>query len=138
VNRNPDSMPTEEVILEVSALQDEIHVRALRAHELGNSLHRRVRRNPTDDNTAIYLTYANAIVRFAGAISQVSARTTRTAKVLERLSQKTAETPRQKAAAPKKVSAVEELNPVESLINLYVNNAIVEAMSPDTGNETDG
>jgi len=124
MNRNPDRMSYEEIVDEVATLQDEVKVRAVRTHELGASLYRRIRRSPSDDSTAIYITYANAVTRFAGAVSQLSARTLRTAKVLDRLPPKQAETtqtPERRPAVPDAGPAPLPPSPMESLIRSYVN-----------------
>jgi hypothetical protein len=125
VNRNPEHMTNDEVTSEIASLQDEIQVRAFRVHELGSSLYRRVRRNPVDDSTAVYMTYANAMTRFASAVNQVSSRTVRTAKVLNRLPQSP---PAGETRPEKPVPTPPAPSPMESLINSYVEESLAEAM----------
>jgi hypothetical protein len=123
--RNPDTMTPEEVTSEITSLQDEIRIRGRRIYELAHSLYRRVRRNPVDDSTSVYMIYSNAMTRFAGALEQVSQRTIRTARVLERLP-KSSESPeelKKKQVVSSKASseAVPAPSPVESLISSYIN-----------------
>lgn len=128
MNRNPDHMNTEEVVAEITSLQDETNARAFRLHELADSLSRRTRRAPVDDNTAIYITYANAITRFAGAVAQVSARTVRAAKVLNRLAPKRTESPKAEKVARSTPKA--SPSPMESLISSYVGEPLVNLETP--------
>jgi hypothetical protein len=125
--QNPDRMTIEEVISEIAFLQDDIRVRTMRAYELGTSLYRRARRNTVDDNTAVYITYANAITRFAGAVNQVLSRTIRTAKVLNRLS------PTEREVPEKKKVVESTSSPAESLISSYIDEGSV--MEPNVSDD---
>ena len=117
--QNPDHLSYEEVVSEIVSLQDEIRIRGRRIYELSHSLYRHVRRNPTDDNSSIYINYANNMTRFAGAIEQVLRRTIRTARVLERKSEII------ESAMKKKLPSPQAASPVESLIDSYMEQASV-------------
>lgn len=142
MNRNPDHMSNEEVVSEVATLQDEIKTRAFRVHALADSLYRRVRRSPVDDSTTIYMTYANAVIRYAGAVRQVSNRTIRTSKVLDRLSEVRAESAdrererqhKQQRQQQREERRLATSSPMESLIRTYVEESLTQVPT-GTGSE---
>lgn len=119
MTRNPDRMTYDEIALEVSDLQGDIQTKSRRIFELATAVHRRARREPADDNTAIYLTYANAMNRYAGTVDRVSIRSHRSAKVLNRVVPP--EPTLKKPNKEKKVRAAQqpELSPMESLMDSY-------------------
>jgi len=116
--QNPDSMPVESVISEINDIHGDIRIQGKRVYALAQSLYRRTRRTPADDATAVYLTYANAMTRFAGALEQVSVRTMRVARVLKQLP----EPEEPKKEWPKKAKEVP--TPVEALITSYTDPSI--------------
>jgi len=126
--QNPDHMSSEEVFSEISSLQTEIRVRGVRLHHLARSLYQRARRAPSDDSTAIYITYANTVTKFAGAVEQILRRNDRTARILKLLPEKVIERP-----APlekqEKAPLVEAGSPMESLIQGYIEEALTETSS---------
>jgi len=115
--QNPDSMSVESVISEINDIHGGIRIQGKRVYDLAQSLYRRTRRTPADDTTSVYLTYANAMTRFAGALEQVSVRTMRVARVLKQLP----ELEEPKRELPKKVK---ESTPIEALITSYTDPSI--------------
>jgi hypothetical protein len=117
--RLPTIMTPEEIILEIKSLRDEIEIKSVRIHTLAQTLYQRVRRAPADDTTAIYMTYANAWTRFAGMVSQGSARTASISKVLRRLPPKASQAEEPKKEVVAKATNAEEASPAEALITMY-------------------
>lgn len=117
MNHNPETMAPAEIISEISMIQRGLKGRLARIHELSQCLYRRVRRAKPDDNTTIYLQYANAWIRFSGMANQGALRTAHASKVLKkRLAPEPpapAEKPKPKKPEPK------EPSPVETLMGLY-------------------
>jgi hypothetical protein len=113
-------MTPEEIISEIGTIQDDLQHKIARVHGLAQGLYRSVRKTPADDDTAIYITYANAWMRFAGMAHQGVSRTASTSKILRRLAPKVEESPQKLAkSTPKKSAIVPEATPVESLITMY-------------------
>jgi hypothetical protein len=116
MNQNPQALTNEEIIAEISGLRDEIERKGTRVHELSNALYRRVRKAPADDTTAIYLTYANAWMRFSGMVSQGITRTAGAVRILKRL-------PPQPQAAVEPIKTPKPKrrvnSPMESLIAMF-------------------
>lgn len=131
--QNPDRMSSEEVFSEISSIQAEIRVRGVRLHHLAHSLYQRARRSPSDDSTAIYITYANTVTKFAGAVEQILRRNDRTARILKLLPEKGIERPIL-LEKQEKTPAVETGSPMESLIQGYIEEALTEApLDSDNG-----
>ena len=119
-------MTPEEIVLEIRGLQQDVQSKSVRIQGLSQALYRRVRKAPVDDDTSVYITYANAWTRFAGMVQQGVTRTTHTARVLKRL------TPKVETAAkavPKLVRKEEPQTPMESLLSLYADENEDEAES---------
>jgi hypothetical protein len=129
VKQNPDGMTYEEVIAEVRDIHSEIQARGRRIHELATAVHRRARKETPNDGTVIYLTYANALNRYAGSVEQASIRSLRTARILDRLPEPEFEPSlaenrrKQREERKKKAQAESQPSPMESLIDSYVREA---------------
>jgi hypothetical protein len=110
-------MSTEEIVSEIGAIRQDLQVKFARVQGLAQGLYHRVRREPPDDNTSVYLTYANAWMRFAGMATQGVTRTVSASRVLRRLTpvaNEDAPTPRKQAVKAKEATA-----PIEDLISMY-------------------
>jgi hypothetical protein len=128
-HQNPAVMTPDEIIQEIGSLERELSVRVTRMHRLAQGLYHQVRRAPSDDNTAVYITYANAWMRFAGIANQGAMRTVLASKVLRKLTPlKTQEDT--KKSLPAKLKPVVPTSPVEDLITLYGKDAFVEVSEP--------
>lgn len=124
--RSPQQMTPDEIILEIGTLHKELSLRIARVHGLAQGLYHRMRRSPVDDNTPVYIAYANAWMRFAGMVNQGVVRTVSASKVLRRLTPTDAakpEPPQQKKAVQQPSP---ESSPVEDLISMYGEDAVVE------------
>ena len=111
---NPDNMAPAEIVSEISDIHRDLRGKLDRIHSLSQTLYRRVKRAKPDDNTTIYLQYANAWIRFSGMANQGALRTVHASRVLKRL---TTEAPA--PAAKPKPKKEPETSPVESLMGLY-------------------
>lgn len=122
-----DLTPVASTVTEISRLQEEIRDRGKRIHLLAAGIVQRTRRSTSDDTTAIYLTYANVMTRFAGSIDQISMRASRSSRILERISLIEAEKEgemlmrqrRERKAQKEAQSKAVQRSPMESLIDLY-------------------
>lgn len=110
------------MVQEITRLQAEIRERGKQIYELAGRLRLQVRRSQTDDNTAVYLTYTNALTRYAGAVEQVSSRTERSARILKLIKEEAnteaeqEQKPEVKAPKPR----FDASSPMESLISSYI------------------
>ena len=117
MNQAPMQMTSEEIIAEIGTIYQDLQVKLARVQGLAQGLYHRVRREPADDNTAVYITYANAWLRFAGMANQGVSRTVLASKVLRRLTPIVVEsaTPERKKPVKPKGGAT----PIEDLISMY-------------------
>lgn len=112
-------MTPEEIVAEIGNLRQELDVRLSRIHGLAQGLYHQVRRASADDNTAVYITYAHAWMRFAGMANQGVQRTVSASKVLRQL------TPKDAAVAPAvkgrelRPMVAQDQSPMDSLIEMY-------------------
>lgn len=121
----PESMAAAEIISEISEIHSDLKGKFDRIHVLSQSLYSRVRRGKPDDNTSIYLQYANAWIRFSGMANQGAMRTVRASKVvLKRLAPEAPETPVEKPKTKKEKP--KEASPVESLMGMYSDEELEE------------
>jgi len=117
MNRAPMQMTPDEIVAEIGTIHQDLQAKLARVQGLAQGLYHRVRREPPDDNTTVYITYANAWMRFAGMANQGVTRTVSASKVLRRLTPvaEVAATPeRKKAPKPK-----EDAAPIDDLISMY-------------------
>jgi hypothetical protein len=113
----PQLMSPDAIIAEIGELRGELDVRLTRIHALAQGLYHQVRRAPADDNTSVYITYANAWMRFAGMVNQGVLRTASASKVLRRLTPRAEQAvpPVKKEVPPEKVAET----PVDSVLEMY-------------------
>lgn len=119
MNRAPTQMTPDEIVAEIGTLHQDLQSKLARVQGLAQGLYHRVRREPPDDNTTVYLTYANAWMRFAGMANQGVTRTVSASKVLRRLtpvSETTAVAPERKKVSSK---PKEDTAPIDALISMY-------------------
>jgi hypothetical protein len=115
---SPEKMEPPAIVSEISEIHQELQGKFARIHVLSQALYHRVRRAPPDDNTSIYLQYANAWIRFSGMANQGATRTAHMSKVLRRLTPAPAEN-QVATKLPVKTEVKASESPVESLINMY-------------------
>lgn len=115
----PESMAPADIISEISTIQQDLQGKLARIHVLSQSLYHRVRRAKPDDNTSIYIQYANAWMRFSGMANQGALRTAHASRVLKRLVSETEKEPSVTDRRPKKPLDKPEPSPVESLMSMY-------------------
>jgi hypothetical protein len=113
----PERMEPPEIVAEISSLQRELVTRLTRIQGLSQSLYHRVRRAPPDDNTGVYVRFANNWLRFAGMAHLGVKRASVGDRILRTLTPTPVESfvkppPKQRAVAPAS-------SPVESLLALY-------------------
>lgn len=129
--KNPEIMTPEEIVREIESLQEEVSIKGRRAYDLSRSLYRRARKDTTNDNVTVYVTYANSITRFAGAIEQLVNRTLRSGRILQRIP-KSVDLPAEKKA---KVVSLRSSSP---MINYYIERPNVRPPSSESEeNESD-
>jgi len=116
MHQPPMQMTPEEIIAEIGTIHQDLQVKLARVQGLAQGLYHRARREPPDDNTTVYITYANAWIRFAGMANQGVNRTVLASKVLRRLTPVTEATPERKKPANK---PKDEAAPIEDLISMY-------------------
>jgi hypothetical protein len=123
MNRAPLQMTPTEIITELDGLRRELDQRLARVHGLAEGLYHQVRRAAVDDNTPIYITYANAWMRFAGMANQGVVRTASASKVLRRLTTPEQQEAKQAEVRKKKpdlkAKQTQEQSPMDSLIEMY-------------------
>ena len=123
MNRDDHNESYMKTVEEISRIREEILERGRRLQILASDLHREVRRQPSDENTAIYMTYSNSVLRYAGMVEQASVRTERTARILQRLTpnhelEAVKRASREQAERKARASQTTE-TPVDYLIRLY-------------------
>jgi hypothetical protein len=114
----PESMAPGEIILEISTIQQDLQGKFARIQVLSQSLYHRVRRAKPDDNTSIYIQYANAWMRFSGMANQGALRTVHASRVLKLLAPEEEKEPSVPVKRPKPQDKP-EASPVESLMSMY-------------------
>ncbi len=124
---NSNKMTPDQIVEEIAKLKEAIGVSAQKIVDLSKSLHSQTRRASTDANTSAYITYSNAWMRFAGALSQGLKRTEMTDRMLKRTKEETdrqAQEVAKKAAVAKQkelkaIKLAAQKAPFGDLIELY-------------------
>jgi hypothetical protein len=84
---------TMKIVTEIEGLQDEIKIKAHKILELSSSIQRECRKDRSDINSPVFLMYSNFMLRYAGALDQMSVRASRHARVLGQLTLEEEEVP---------------------------------------------
>jgi hypothetical protein len=69
-SRDPRAMTADEIVEEITAVRQTINMAAQRVVELSRTLHQTARRHVASEHTSVYINFANAWGRFAGAVQQ--------------------------------------------------------------------
>jgi len=116
MNQPPDRMSPAEIVAEIGELQQDLSRRFMRIQILSKGLYSRVRRATPDNNTAIYLRYANTWMQFSGMANQGLKRSAGVSRVLGSLDMESHAPPAPKPT-PKPKEAT--LSPMEQLLKAY-------------------
>ena len=89
MQKNASQMTPDEIVSEISELQESMKSASDRTFELAKALYSRVRREGANDNTPAYVNYSNAWMRFSGALTQGLQRASLPGKILKRTQEET-------------------------------------------------
>lgn len=84
---DPRNLESADLVKEIHALRDDMERMAARMVELSQTLYSKVRRAPSDDYTARYVTFANAWTRFGSMVDGGIRRTSGVARLVASIQQ---------------------------------------------------
>jgi hypothetical protein len=125
-----ESMAPAQIINEIEDIQRDVQGKLGRIQALSKALYSQVRRATPDDNTSVYIAYANAWIRFSGMANQGATRTVRASKVLKLLKQPEPDKPKVRPKPIDKKASTEEVNPVDSLLSMYAEDSDLTPVLP--------